>query len=80
MKGVRAVVECGTCGRVTRGVPVPVDETPEMEDEEITEILRRVVGGLIRAKGYDLVCPGCGVKVFSHGTRLFLVYDDGKVH
>jgi endogenous inhibitor of DNA gyrase (YacG/DUF329 family) len=81
MRHVRAVVQCSTCGRVSHGMPVELDDdTREISGEEATEVLRLAVQGLVRTQPDDLHCPTCGTPVFSACTKLRLVYEEGGTH
>lgn len=80
-KGLRAVVRCATCGKLTKGDAVPIPEE-QVDPRVAEESLCVAVSGLARARGPDLLCPACGNKVLQAGAQLFLVFDsgDGTVH
>jgi len=81
MRHVRAVVKCPTCGRVSHGMPVELnDDTREISGEEATEVLRLAVQGLVRTQEDNLMCPVCHTPVFSPVTKLMLMYGKGEVH
>lgn len=77
-KCLRAVVQCVSCGHLTKGDPVPIPGN-EVIDAGVTEkFLCAAVGGLMRTRESDLRCSACGEKILQAGTKLFLMFDAGK--
>ncbi len=68
------MVECGTCGCLTKGSVLPRESQGNLFED-----LEHVVSALLDKAGNDRTCPRCEASLFAPETKIFVVYRVGRV-
>ena len=72
--GMQVVIECGTCGNLTKGAVLPRESQGDLFED-----LGFVVSGFLDKDGNERRCPRCEASLFEHGAKVFVVYRVGRV-
>lgn len=74
MNAMQAVVECATCGHLTKGRVLPRETQGELFED-----LSVVVSGLLDEDGTERTCPKCETSLFASEAKIYVVYRVGRV-